>query len=74
MHKPRLVVCSEPTAALDAKSGRRVMDLLREVAVTQDRACIIVTHDNRIFDLADRILVLEDGWLTQDQNEMPKDH
>lgn len=74
VHKPRLVVCDEPTAALDAKSGRRVMDLLREVAVTQDRACIIVTHDNRIFDLADRILVLEDGWLTQDQNEMPKDH
>lgn len=74
VHKPRLVVCDEPTAALDAKSGRRVMDLLREVAVAQDRACIIVTHDNRIFDLADRILVLEDGRVTHDGTELPQDH
>ncbi len=74
VHEPRLVVCDEPTAALDAGSGRRVMDLLREVAVSPERACIIVTHDNRIFDLADRILVLEDGRLTHDGSEMPKDH
>lgn len=74
VHEPRLVVCDEPTAALDAKSGRRVMDLLREVAVAPDRACVIVTHDNRIFDLADRILVLEDGHITHDGKEMPKDH
>ncbi len=74
VHEPRLVVCDEPTAALDASSGRRVMDLLREVAVAPDRACIIVTHDNRIFDLADRILVLEDGRVTHDGSEMPDDH
>ena len=74
VHEPRLVVCDEPTAALDAKSGRRVMDLLREVAVAEDRACIIVTHDNRIFDLADRILVLEDGRITHDGIGMPEDH
>ena len=74
VHEPRLVVCDEPTAALDAKSGRRVMDLLREVAVAEDRACIIVTHDNRVFDLADRILVLEDGRITHDGTEMPEDH
>ena len=74
VHEPRLVVCDEPTAALDASSGRRVMDLLREVAVSKDRACIIVTHDNRIFDLADRILVLEDGRVTHDGTEMPSDH
>lgn len=74
VHEPRLVVCDEPTAALDAKSGRRVMDLLREVAVDEDRACIIVTHDNRVFDLADRILVLEDGRVTHDGTEMPEDH
>ena len=74
VHQPRLVVCDEPTAALDAKSGRRVMDLLREVAVAEDRACIIVTHDNRIFDLADRILVLEDGRITHDGNGMPEGH
>ena len=71
VHEPRLVVCDEPTAALDAASGRRVMDLLREVAVAEDRACIIVTHDNRIFDMADRILVLEDGKVTHDGKHMP---
>ena len=74
VHEPRLVVCDEPTAALDANSGRRVMDLLRDVAVAEDRACIIVTHDNRIFDLADRILVLEDGRVTHDAAEMPEGH
>ncbi|WP_247710181.1 ABC transporter ATP-binding protein [Qipengyuania xiapuensis] len=71
VHEPRLVVCDEPTAALDAASGRRVMDLLKEVAVAEDRACIIVTHDNRIFDMADRILVLEDGKVTHDGTDMP---
>ena len=74
VHEPRLVVCDEPTAALDASSGRRVMDLLRDVAVAKDRACIIVTHDNRIFDLADRILVLEDGRVTHDGTDMPEGH
>lgn len=74
VHEPRLVVCDEPTAALDASSGRRVMDLLREVAVAQNRACIIVTHDNRIFDMADRILVLEDGVVTHDGTDMPEGH
>ena len=74
VHEPRLVVCDEPTAALDATSGRRVMDLLRDVALAEDRACIIVTHDNRIFDLADRILVLEDGRITHDGPSMPEDH
>ena len=50
------------------------MDLLRDVALADDRACIIVTHDNRIFDLADRILVLEDGRITHDGQSMPEDH
>ncbi|MEW6574735.1 MAG: ABC transporter ATP-binding protein [Pseudomonadota bacterium] len=74
VHEPRLVVCDEPTAALDASSGRRVMDLLREVAVAPNRACIIVTHDYRIFDLADRILVLEDGRVTYDGTDIPAGH
>ncbi len=74
VHEPRLVVCDEPTAALDARSGRRVMDLLREVALVSGRAVIIVTHDNRIFDLADRILAMEDGRITHDGRDMPTDH
>ncbi len=74
VHSPRLIVCDEPTAALDARSGRRVMDLLREVALAEERAVIIVTHDNRIFDLADRILRMEDGRITHDGTTMPDDH
>lgn len=72
VHEPKLIVCDEPTAALDAKSGRRVMDLLREVALSPDRSVIIVTHDNRIFDLADRILVMEDGRITRDGHDAPE--
>ncbi|MEO1168057.1 MAG: ABC transporter ATP-binding protein [Pseudomonadota bacterium] len=74
IHEPRLVVCDEPTAALDAGSGRRVMDLLREVALAPDRAVIIVTHDNRVFDLADRIIEIEDGRITHDGKELPDGH
>jgi len=66
VHAPKLIVCDEPTAALDASSGRRVMDLLREVALDPDRAVIIVTHDNRVFDLADRIIE-KDGRIVGDR-------
>lgn len=61
VHEPRLVICDEPTAALDAKTGYKVIELLRNVAVSKDRACIVVTHDTRIFDLSDRIVQMEDG-------------
>jgi putative ABC transport system ATP-binding protein len=64
VHEPRLVVCDEPTAALDAASGHRVMELMREIAVAPGRACIVVTHDNRIFDFADRIVEMEDGRIS----------
>jgi putative ABC transport system ATP-binding protein len=61
IHQPRLLVCDEPTAALDAQSGRVTMDLLREVAVQPGRAVIVVTHDNRVFDFGDRIATMSDG-------------
>lgn len=60
---PRLLVCDEPTAALDAKSGQTVMQLLRQVAVQTDRAVIVVTHDNRVFGYGDRIVEMEDGYV-----------
>ena len=66
VHDPRLIVCDEPTAALDAASGKRVMEMLRTVALKPGRAVIIVTHDNRIFPLADRILSMEDGRIVAD--------
>ena len=61
VHEPRLLVCDEPTAALDAASGRVVMGLLRKVAVQPGRAVIVVTHDNRVFDFGDRIVHMNDG-------------
>lgn len=61
VHKPRLLVCDEPTAALDAASGRVVMNLIKEVAVQPDRAVIVVTHDSRVYDLGDRIVHMADG-------------
>lgn len=65
VHNPRLIVCDEPTSALDSETGRKVMELMRELAVADDRALIVVTHDARIFDLADRIAQMEDGIITR---------
>jgi putative ABC transport system ATP-binding protein len=61
VHNPKLIVCDEPTSALDSETGRKVMELMRELAVGDERALIVVTHDARIFDLADRIAQMEDG-------------
>ena len=61
VHNPRLVVCDEPTSALDHQTGRRVLEVLKSLAVSQDRALIIVTHDARIFEFADRIAHMDDG-------------
>ncbi len=61
VHNPRLVVCDEPTSALDHQTGRRVMAALKSLAVSRDRALVIVTHDARIFEFADRIAHMDDG-------------
>lgn len=61
VHEPRLLVCDEPTAALDAHSGQTVMELLRKVAVQPGRAVIVVTHDSRVFGFGDRIVAMSDG-------------
>ncbi len=61
VNEPRLLVCDEPTAALDAQAGRTVMNLIKRVTVRGDRAVIVVTHDNRVFDLGDRIIAMADG-------------
>jgi putative ABC transport system ATP-binding protein len=63
-HGPKLIVCDEPTSALDADTGRMVMEVLRGTALSADRALIIVTHDNRIFNFADRIARMDDGRIT----------
>jgi putative ABC transport system ATP-binding protein len=61
VHEPKLLVCDEPTAALDAQSGKTVMELLRRVAVQPGRAVIVVTHDSRVFGFGDRIAHMSDG-------------
>jgi putative ABC transport system ATP-binding protein len=65
IHKPRLLVCDEPTAALDAETGQAVMELLAAQAVRPDRAVIVVTHDNRIFSFADTIARMDDGRIVK---------
>jgi putative ABC transport system ATP-binding protein len=63
VHNPRLLICDEPTAALDAASGKNVLELLRQTALHPERCVIVVTHDSRIFHFADRIAEMEDGRL-----------
>ena len=63
VHAPRLLICDEPTAALDAASGQKVLELLRESACHPDRCVVVVTHDSRIFGFADRIAEMEDGQM-----------
>jgi len=62
-HNPRLVICDEPTASLDAATGKKTLELLKERALQPDRCVIVVTHDSRIFPYADRIVEMEDGHI-----------
>jgi putative ABC transport system ATP-binding protein len=64
--KPKLILADEPTAALDSKSGREVVNLMQALAKEQGCTILMVTHDNRILDVADRIIHMEDGCLIQE--------
>jgi len=61
LHEPRLILCDEPTAALDAHTGHAVMELLREAAQAPGRAVVVVTHDSRTYGFASRLIHMEDG-------------
>jgi putative ABC transport system ATP-binding protein len=65
IHQPRLLVCDEPTGALDAHAGQAVMGLIRSVAVRPGRAVIVVTHDSRVYSFGDRIVSMSDGRIVQ---------
>ena len=65
VHEPRLIICDEPTAALDHATGEAVMDLLAENAVHPERAVIVVTHDSRVFQYADAIAHMDDGRIVR---------
>jgi putative ABC transport system ATP-binding protein len=68
VHEPRLIVCDEPTAALDHATGEAVMELLAENAVHPERAVIVVTHDNRVFHYADTIAHMDDGRIVKTES------
>ena len=68
VHDPRLVVCDEPTSALDHQTGRRVMETLQRIVTGRDCALVIVTHDARIFEFADRIAHMDDGRIEKIEN------
>ncbi len=75
IHHPSILVCDEPTAALDAVSGSQVMQLLTHVAIEAERVVIIVTHDHRVFQYGHRIIHLADGRIEKDErNEWDASH
>jgi putative ABC transport system ATP-binding protein len=67
VNQPTLILADEPTAALDKQSGREVVTLMQKLAKEQNRTILMVTHDNRILDVADRIVTLVDGRLETDE-------
>ena len=66
--EPQLLLADEPTAALDSRTGREVVELLQRLAKEQGCAVLMVTHDPRILDVADRLLRMEDGQLREAQS------
>ncbi|MEE6160245.1 MULTISPECIES: DevA family ABC transporter ATP-binding protein [Cylindrospermopsis] len=61
---PKIVLADEPTAALDKQSGRDVVELMQKLAKEHNSTILLVTHDHRILDIADRIIYMEDGHLS----------
>lgn len=62
---PKLIVCDEPTSSLDHETGRNTIELLRKMAKSPDRAVIVVTHDTRIIEFADRVAHMDDGKIVE---------
>ena len=65
VHDPKLIVCDEPTSNLDHETGHSMMEVLRGLAKSSYRALIVVTHDTRIFEFADRIARMDDGKIIE---------
>ena len=70
---PKIILADEPTAALDSKSGRDVVEIMQQLAQEQGCTILLVTHDNRILDIANRIIYMEDGQLIQKSHSKKKD-
>lgn len=74
VHRPRLIICDEPTASLDAATGQKTLELLKSSALQPDSCVIVVTHDSRIYRFADRIAEMEDGRVTGVYDDPTKFH
>lgn len=72
VRKPSIIMADEPTAALDKNSGREIVELLQGLAHEMRAAILMVTHDNRILDVADRILTLEDGRIEENHRGLER--
>ena len=72
--EPKIVLADEPTAALDKKTGRNIVDIMQKLAKEQGCTILMVTHDNRILDIADRIVYMEDGRLAPLPESMKVSH
>lgn len=66
---PSILLCDEPTSALDAESGQVVMNILKRIAIEENRVVIVVSHDARVFPFADRLIKLENGMIVSDTRE-----
>nr|WP_272819443.1 ATP-binding cassette domain-containing protein [Scytonema hofmannii] len=64
--QPKLLLADEPTASLDSKTGRDVVDIIQRLAKEEGCSVLLVTHDNRILDIADRIVRMEDGRIDRE--------
>ena len=67
MAEPSTILADEPTASLDAANGHATTALLSAIAKERGRAVLVVTHDQRVFEFADRIIYIEDGVLTREE-------
>jgi putative ABC transport system ATP-binding protein len=67
---PGVILADEPTAALDSVSGRNVMEMMRELARKHGRGVVVVTHDSRVTEFADRIVHMEDGCIATDNESL----
>ncbi len=61
VNRPPIVLADEPTGNLDSRTGRRIIELLRDLVIREERSVVVVTHDTRMIDLVDRVHYLEDG-------------
>jgi putative ABC transport system ATP-binding protein len=69
MNDPQLLLVDEPTASLDSKRGREVVEMLRSEVKNRGKAAVMVTHDERVFDLCDRVIYMADGKLQENHSQ-----